>query len=130
MKCLLTLLIALPLLGCPTEEETLDPTLDAIQEAVFGKSCHFSTCHGGDGANQGLGLRLDNKQDSYDTLIDVPGVDASPFRVVPGDSANSLLYQTLLQSVEDVDLMPKSADGLPQYKIDAIKQWIDDGAEF
>lgn len=118
-------LLALPLVGCP-EEETLDPTLDAIQAEVFSKSCHFSTCHGGDGAQSGL--RLDNAQDSLDTMIDVDGVDANMVRVVPGDAENSLLYQTLLQAVEDVDLMPKSADGLAQYKIDAIKQWIDDGA--
>lgn len=128
MNRLMVLLIALPLFGCPTEEETLEPTLDAIQEAVFGKSCHFSTCHGGEGAN--AGLRLDNKQDSYDTLVDIGGVDAFGVRVVPGDAEASLLYRTLLAPVEDVDLMPKSADGLEQYKIDAIGQWIDDGALF
>ncbi len=129
MKRLLLSLFALPLLGCPTEPtETLDPTLDAIQAEVFGKSCHFSTCHGGEGAQSGL--RLDNKQDAYDTLINIDAVDASLVRVVPGDADGSLLYVTLLDSVEDVDLMPKSADGLDQYKIDAIKQWIDDGAQF
>ena len=128
MKRPLLLLFALLLLGCPTDEETLEPTLDAIQEAVFGKSCHFSTCHGGEGAN--AGLRLDNKQDSYDSLVDVNGVDAFGVRVVPGDAESSILYLTLLGSLEDVDLMPKSADGLAQYKIDAIRQWIDDGAQF
>jgi hypothetical protein len=128
MKRMLLLLLAVPLLGCPEPGETLDPTLDAIQEAVFGKSCHFTTCHGGDNAQSSL--RLDNKQDSFDTLINVDGLDASLVRVVPGDAEASLLYTSLLESVEDVDLMPKSADGLDQYKIDAIKQWIDDGAEF
>ncbi len=115
--------------GCPTcPEETLDPTLDAIQAEVFSKSCHFSTCHGGDGAQSSL--RLDNKQDAYDTLVGVDGLDANMVRVVPGDPEASLLYQTLLAPVEDVDLMPKSADGLAQYKIDAIRQWIEDGAAF
>ena len=129
MKPLLCALLALPLLGCPTgPQETLDPTLDAIQEAVFSKSCHFSTCHGGEGAQ--FGLRLDNKQDAYDSLINVDGMDANMVRVVPGNSAASLLYQSLMNEVDDVDLMPKSADQLAQYKIDAIRQWIDDGAQF
>lgn len=122
----LLLLLSFPLLGCPAEE-ALDPTLDAIQSEVFELSCAFSSCHGGNAPQSELDLQ--NKQSSFDTLIDVEGKDASLVRVVPGDPDASLLYQSLLDDVEGVGLMPRDGE-LESYKIEAIRQWIEDGAEF
>ncbi len=122
----LLLLLTLPLFGCPATE-TLDPSLEAIQEEVFALSCSFSTCHGGNAPQSGLDLQ--NMQASFDTLVDVDGVDASLMRVVPGDAEASLLYQSLLDDVEGVGIMPRDGE-LESYKIEAIRQWIDDGAEF
>jgi hypothetical protein len=47
--------------------------------------------------------------------------------VVPGDSENSILYQSLL-GIEGVSLMPPSGK-LPDSQINIVKKWIDDGAE-
>jgi hypothetical protein len=111
--------------GCPGD--TLEPSLTAIQDEVFSPSCAFSSCHGG--ANPESGLDLTTAALSYASLVGVDGVDSSMVRVVAGDAESSLLYRTMLEEVDNVGLMPKgNLEPLEQYKLDGIRQWINDGA--
>jgi len=105
----------------------LDPTLTTIDEEVFQGSCAFESCHGG--ANPEAGLDLSSAAAAFTSLIDVPGEESDVVRVVPGDPDNSLLYQVLLTSLgPDLRQMP-IGDQLPDIEIEAIRQWIEDGAE-
>lgn len=114
------------LTACTTQ--TLEPTLTAIHSEVFNISCAQSSCHGG--SNPEEDLDLTSPEAAFASLVGVDGHEADMVRVVPFDAENSLLYQCLLGEVEGVSLMPEGAiEPIDQYKIDGIKQWIDDGAE-
>ncbi len=119
--------LMLLLVGCPTEPPGPDyePSLTNIQERLFSESCAFSSCHGGNDPESGLDLS--SAALSFDTSIDVEGVDAAMVRVVPGDAENSLMYQALLDEVEGVRLMPVG-DDIDAEEIEALRLWIEDGA--
>ncbi|MCP4871937.1 MAG: hypothetical protein GY898_24800 [Proteobacteria bacterium] len=115
-----------PLLMAASSCGALDPTLSTINAEVFEGSCAFESCHGGPSPESDLDLS--SVEAAYATLIDVPGEAADVVRVVPGDPDNSLLYQLLLTEVEDARKMPVGAQ-LPDNELEAIRQWIEDGAE-
>jgi len=115
------LLIGL-LAGCGP---SLEPTFDAISAEVFVPSCSFGVCHGPDAPQNDL--NLSSAEDAWATLSEAP-VDSPMERLVPGDPDSSLLYTTLLADVDDVERMPKGGM-LEDYQIEAIRQWIEDGAE-
>jgi hypothetical protein len=110
---------------------TVEPTFSSIQANYFPVSCSFSSCHG-NGGKQG-GLTLDT-EDSFDSLINVaathPGA-ANKLLVVPGDAANSFLYQKLLGPEPDEGgIMPsgqKEPMG-PDCQLRAVRDWINAGA--
>ena len=80
-------------------------------------------CHGPDEANRESDLRLDQHDGA------VAELDAGGRAIVPGESANSLLFQRI--SSDDPDqLMPPPDSGkkLDSDDIARIKKWIDDGA--
>jgi len=104
------------------------PTLDEIQAAVFTPTCATSTCH--TGANPAGGLDLRDADTSHAELVDVPSDDDPMiFRVAPGAPNDSYLVQKIEGTAAQGQQMPAGgAAPLSQAEIDAIRQWITDGA--
>jgi len=99
--------------------------LQSIQDNVFTPIC--SKCHIGASAPEGL--QLDSAH-SYNLLVDVPSVEQpSLFRVKPGDPDDSYMVRKIegLSSIVGGQ-MPLGETPLPQATIDAIRQWIINGA--
>lgn len=108
----------------PVEEQGIQPTLSSIQENVFTPIC--STCHGG--ANPAAGQNLSNIENSIANLINVNSSNPQFKRVLPGSSAESYLYLKVTGNSQAGAQMPLGQRALDQDTINAIKQWIDDGA--
>jgi Bacterial Ig-like domain len=92
---------------------------------VFTPIC--SKCHIGAGAPHGLQL---DAAHSYNLLVGVPSSeDPSLLRVKPGDPDNSYMVRKIEKAPGIVGgQMPLGETPLPQATIDAIRQWITDGA--
>jgi len=105
--------------------EPLTADLQSIQDNVFTPIC--TRCHIGASAPEGL--RLD-AADSYSLLVGVPSAEVpSLLRVMPGDPDESYLVLKLQGSAGIVGgQMPLGGPYLPQATIDAVRQWITDGA--
>lgn len=123
-------LLALAAAACPPVDgndagPSLAPKLSAIHEELFMPRCGANACHGGPGPAAGLSLEVD----PYANLVNVPS-DADPafLRVTPGDPDASLLYLLLLDDAHNARKMPLNGQ-LEAYEIEAIKTWIEDGAE-
>jgi hypothetical protein len=103
----------------------LGANLQSIQDNVFTPIC--TRCHIGASAPEGL--RLD-AADSYSLLVGVPSAEVpSLLRVMPGDPDESYIVLKLQGSPGIVGgQMPLGGPYLPQATIDAIRQWITDGA--
>ncbi len=103
-------------------------TLDEIQTAIFTPTCATSNCH--NGANPAGGLDLRDADTSFAQLVDVPSVDDPMIlRVAPGDPDNSYLVQKIEGTAAQGQQMPPGgAAPLSQAEIDAIRQWIMNGA--
>lgn len=104
-------------------------------QPIFTVGCAVSGCHTGEtlafGGFSGAGLILLAEQ-SYGQLVGLVGIasklDKDRLRVVPGNSAASLLMQKL-ESNEDVGPgMPLGGDPLPAETLQLIRDWIDQGA--
>jgi ABC-type amino acid transport substrate-binding protein len=119
--------------GGDDDELPFEPTLSEIQTNVFDISCVFSSCHSTQGNKGDLILEPGVSQANLVGVdVDNPAAAAMSLdRVVAGDASSSFLMMKLTKPVatEFGDLMPQgSLDGLSQGKLDAIAQWIDDGA--
>ncbi|HUS08464.1 MAG TPA: PSD1 and planctomycete cytochrome C domain-containing protein [Bryobacteraceae bacterium] len=87
-------------------------------EPVFKKSCY--SCHGA--KSQMGGLRLDVKKPA------LAGGESGRV-IVPGKSAESLLYQRLLGNNEQ-ERMPMGGKALDAKTLAAVRTWIDEGADW
>ncbi|HEY2633452.1 MAG TPA: hypothetical protein VGI51_01955, partial [Steroidobacteraceae bacterium] len=97
----------------------------SIQDNVFTPIC--SKCHVGGGAPEGLQL---DAAHSYNLLVGVPSTEQpAVLRVKPGDPDNSYMVRKIegLSSITGLQ-MPYMEMPLPQATIDAIRQWITNGA--
>jgi hypothetical protein len=105
----------------------VQPTLSSIQANIFDRSCAIPTCHEGGGAP--LGLRLTDG-DSHQNLYNQPsGQKAGAIRVIPDDAGNSYLVQKLEGAAGIAGLpMPRNMSSLPAEEIQAIRDWITNGA--
>jgi len=111
--------------------DAIEPTLASIQMQIFNRSCAASSCH--DDNLPAQDLNLSTAADSALNLVDVNSVQVpSKLRVARGDSDASYLMNKILgvDMAAGTDRMPQNDAGIvlcgPQ--IDAIQQWIDDGA--
>jgi hypothetical protein len=107
----------------------IQPTLQSIQSNVFTPICAAPGCHVGAGAQQGL--MLDSVNNSF---LDLVGVNSSELpsvlRVDPGNPDNSYLVQKIEGAPNIVGAqMPLNQPPLSTEQIDAIRQWILNGAE-
>jgi hypothetical protein len=104
----------------------IQPTLDSIEENVFAPIC--AKCHIGASAPEGL--QLDTAAHAYNFLVGVPSVEEPSFlRVNPGNP--DLSYMILkIEGAPGIEggQMPLGETPLPQATIDAIRQWVTNGA--
>ena len=97
----------------------------SIQDNVFTPIC--SKCHIGASAPEGLQL---DAAHSYNLLVGVPSAEEpNLLRVKPGDPDNSYMVHKIegLPGITGGQ-MPLGETPLPQATIDAIRQWITNGA--
>ena len=107
--------------------EGVQPTLQSIQDNVFTPSC--AGCHTGGGGSLPASLDLTSVPASFDNLVDIASVqDPALDRVEPGDADNSYLVHKVEGTQSAGNRMPPFGMALDQDTIDAIRQWIDDGA--
>jgi hypothetical protein len=132
-------LLLFPLIGCGagsgSDDDEVDgpggiqPTLQSIQTNVFTPICAVPGCHVGAGAQQGL--MLDSANNSF---LDLVGVDSSEIpsllRVDPGNPDNSYLVQRI-EGAPNIAFaqMPLNQPPLSTDQVDAIRQWILNGAQ-
>lgn len=122
----------------------LAPNWASIWVNVIRKyDCGATQCHGASSAG---GLRLDDKASAYQNLIGQKAtglcIEAGSngtaavcgcapnnlTRVVAGDPDNSLLVMKLSGSPPCGERMPPASEPIPTAALDAVKQWITDGA--
>ena len=101
----------------------IGPTLPEIQAIVFTPKC--AVCHTGVGAVLPGVMDLTSVAASRAALVSVQSIQSALNRVEPGQPANSYLVQKIDGTA--ASQMPPSGP-LPQAEIDAIVQWILDGA--
>jgi hypothetical protein len=111
--------------GSSASGGTVTADFQSIQDNVFTPIC--SKCHVGASAPEGLQL---DAAHSYNLLVGVPSVENSALdRVKPGDPDHSYMVLKLEDANGIVGgQMPLNETPLPQATIDAIRQWIMDGA--
>lgn len=104
--------------------DPIQPTLASIQEKVFTPIC--TACHAGAAAPQGLRLEAGM---SHAMLVGVASVEVPElFRVEAGNPDDSYIIHKLEGTQTFGDRMPQGGPYLSQTTIDAIRQWITDGA--
>jgi hypothetical protein len=114
--------MAVALFGCAKP-----PPLSQIDQTIFQRSCEFSACHEGSGAQSGLNLQMM----PYDQLVNVKAFEApTRIRVIPGDPDNSYLMEKLSSATPMIgSRMPPNSDPLPDDEITQIHDWIAGGAQ-
>lgn len=107
----------------------IEPTLASIQDNVFTPIC--SGCHTGQGGTLPSSMDLTSVTASFMALVNVPSEeDAALDRVTPGDPDNSYLVHKIegTAAAPNDTRMPLGGAPLDQSTIDAIRQWITNGA--
>ena len=102
----------------------IEPKLSVIKQEILSPSCATAACHGGENPANDLALDV---EDLHGALVGVDSTLTGWKYVVAGEPENSLLLQILKGSVETVPQMPSGAT-LSAEKIQAIEEWIQDGA--
>jgi hypothetical protein len=114
-----------PIIAGQTGGGAITADLQSIEDNVFTPIC--SKCHIGAGAPEGLQL---DAAHVYDALIGVPSVEEPSFeRVNPSKPDESYLVLKI-EGAPGIEggQMPLGEAPLPQASIDAIRQWITNGA--
>ena len=121
-------------LGCNhTTEPTqsIPATLKSLQANVFTPNCIGAGCHS---QTQPAALLSLDSSNAYQSLLDTIQNDAArpsyPCRVVPGKPDSSFLVAKITGHLTPVEgeQMPQRVKALPQYQIDAVIEWIKEGA--
>ncbi len=104
------------------------PNLQSIQDQVFGPLC--SGCHAGGGATLPRSIDLTNSNASFTNLVNITSTEVPALkRVTPGSADNSYLIRKLEGTPGIVgQRMPRFGPYLNQTTVDAIRQWINNGA--
>jgi hypothetical protein len=115
----------------------VEPTLQSLQAKVFTPSCAFASCHGGSNPVANLSLK---DGESRGAVVGQTSTFTAPdggtlFLVVPGHPEQSILLAKVektsaeLQALGYGTRMPQGSNALPSDRIEAIRQWIADGAQ-
>jgi hypothetical protein len=109
----------------PTPAPTTPPSFARDILRIFTnngvKTCAQAGCHSGTHPQAGQNL---DKDHAYTSIVNVTSSEQPKLkRVLPGDAANSYLYQKVAAG-----LMPRTGGPLTPADIDLIRQWINAGA--
>jgi hypothetical protein len=117
----------------PTDSSDVNLPFDStsmtgIYRLILKEKCAVPSCHGGT-----FEPDFRTPQSSWSTLVWVPVIKNTPdyrfaFRVIPGDFANSWLYERCVTDDPILGRMPRYADALTPRELYFIKKWILDGA--
>ena len=104
---------------------TVTADFQSIQENVFTPIC--SPCHSGAGAPRGLML---DAAHSYNDIVGIPSVEQPSLDRVKASDPDSSYLVRKIEGAPGISgaQMPYMEQPLPQSTIDAIRQWITDGA--
>ena len=102
-------------------------TFSSIQQNVLTPSCAVSGCHLGGSAPLGLDLSAGN---AYGNLVNIASGEIPRFmRVEPGNADSSYLVLKIEgDPVIIPERMPRGRAPLPADQIQAVRDWIEDGA--
>lgn len=112
----------------PSIDEKIEPKIESptftnIQEEIFNKSCAFSGCHVSGSVNPNL------SGNSFTNIVSKQSSTGMDY-IKPNEPNNSYLLQKILGSNGiNGSRMPLNNSPLSQEKIDAITEWINDGAK-
>jgi hypothetical protein len=108
---------------CPTNLDDLKfvATFSSIQSELLTKNCALSGCHAGSIPAGGLVL---TSEVAYNNIVNKIAFGETMY-IEPGDPDNSYLYQRVNTNTSSV--MPPTGK-LPQYMIDTLRVWIENGA--
>ncbi|MEA1786985.1 PSD1 and planctomycete cytochrome C domain-containing protein [Arenibacter sp. GZD96] len=92
---------------------------------ILSDNCY--TCHGPDANKRKAGLRLDLEAAALSELPESPG----KFAIVPGKTAQSLLYQHIMADDPEQRMPPPESNlTLTLHEKRLLAKWIDQGAKF
>jgi hypothetical protein len=101
-------------------------TFEFIQNNVFTPSCALSGCHAGASPQQGMNLSAGQ---AYAAIVSVPSTEVSSLlRVKPGEPDESYLVHKIEGSATVGGRMPLGGAPLPNNLIQAVRDWISQGA--
>ena len=125
MRAALAFLIGLPLCVARAEPAISGSSTVDFQEDVRPVLAdHCFACHGPDGNARQADLRLDTREGAF--------ADRGGYQViVPGNAAESRLYQRMSHSQEIARMPPPAAERFPSPgQIETVRLWIEQGAEW
>jgi hypothetical protein len=104
--------------------------LQSIQDRVFAPTCSVSGCHSGGGSTLPTSMNLTSAAASFTSLVGVASVEVPALqRVNAGNPSDSYLIRKLEGGPNIVgERMPRLGPYLDQATVDAIRQWISNGA--
>jgi len=106
-----------------TDPIEVAPTFSEIQNNIFNQSCAFSGCHISGSINPNLSAN------SYSNIVNKQSSKGMNY-IEPNDPDNSYLLQKVLgSSVISGSRMPLNSSSISQEKIDALIEWINNGAK-
>lgn len=102
-------------------------TLTELQNEVFTTRCAIPNCHAG--ANPPQGMNLSAGQ-THANVVNVPSNELPQYlRIHPGNPTDSYLYMKITGDPRiGGSPMPLTGGPLAADQIEAIRQWIEDGA--
>ena len=101
----------------------LQPTFPSIQGNILTPKCVNAGCHPGNLAPMSLQAGV-----AYGNLVNRPSAFGIP-RVDPGDADNSALYLKVIGDNSVGARMPLSRNALSSAETNAIRDWINSGAQ-
>lgn len=107
-----------------SDENKIIFTLEDIQERIFSPIC--SSCHGG--VNPAAGQDLSSIEQTIANLININSSNPLFKRVLPGEPQSSYLYLKITGDPQAGSRMPLGQPSLSDENINAIKEWIQQGA--
>lgn len=111
----------------PCDEAPYHSDFTFLQEKIFNVSCAVGGCHTGTSPDAGMSLDADR---AHAALVNIPSHTAGWTRVVPGDSAASMLMVQVggEPGPELEGFMPWNMPRLCEPLVDAMRRWIAAGA--
>ena len=108
----------------------VQPTLQSIQAGIFTPTCSVAGCHDGGGSQLPRSMDLRNEAASRASLAGVASVQVPSLRrVAPGNASDSYVIRKLEGGPGILgQRMPFGGPYLDQNTINAIREWIDNGA--